>query len=178
VLVQHLLVWDNSEETMKSKLVAFAAFITVMAVLGSFYAKPLLAQVRAALVANIDEPARSPFQVTFNGSCPADSCFLVANPVPPNKRLHITHINAFTTVPFQAQLERVPAAGVSDALAFLPSSPTLGGYVIDANVDLYLDSGEALETFFRPFALAPLFHTATGYLIDCGAAACATIVRH
>jgi len=112
---------------MKSKLVAFAAFITVMAVLGSFYAKPLLAQVRAALVANIDEPARSPFQVTFNGSCPADSCFLVANPVPPNKRLHITHINAFTTVPFQAQLERVPAAGVSDALAFLPSPRRLEG---------------------------------------------------
>jgi hypothetical protein len=47
---------------MKNKLLTLAGALAVIAVLGHFYAKPLLAQVRAALVQDVDQPARAPFQ--------------------------------------------------------------------------------------------------------------------
>ena len=43
---------------MKNKLLTLAGGLALVGVLGHFYAKPLLAQVRAALVQNVDEPAR------------------------------------------------------------------------------------------------------------------------
>ena len=49
---------------MKNRLLTFAGALALLAVLGKFYAPPLMAQVRAALVQNVDEPARAPFQVT------------------------------------------------------------------------------------------------------------------
>lgn len=50
---------------MKNKLLSTAGALALVGALGHFYAKPLLAQVRAALVQNVDEPARHVW--TFNG---------------------------------------------------------------------------------------------------------------
>jgi hypothetical protein len=49
---------------MKNKLITFAGALALLGVLGKFYAPPLMAQVRAALVQDVDQPARAPFQVT------------------------------------------------------------------------------------------------------------------
>jgi len=49
---------------MKNKLLTLAGALALLAVLGKFYAPPVLAQVRAALVQDVDQPARAPFQVT------------------------------------------------------------------------------------------------------------------
>jgi hypothetical protein len=49
---------------MKNKLLTFAGVLALVGVLGKFYAPPLLAQARAALVQDVDQPARAPFQVT------------------------------------------------------------------------------------------------------------------
>lgn len=49
---------------MKNKLLTFAGALALLGVLGKFYAPPLMAQVRAALVQDVDQPARAPFQVT------------------------------------------------------------------------------------------------------------------
>jgi hypothetical protein len=49
---------------MKNKLLTLAGALALMAVLGRFYAKPVMAQVRAALVQDVDQPARAPFQAT------------------------------------------------------------------------------------------------------------------
>ena len=49
---------------MKNNLWTLAGALALLAMLGHFYAKPLLAQVRAALVQNIDEPGRHPYQAT------------------------------------------------------------------------------------------------------------------
>jgi hypothetical protein len=47
---------------MRNKLLTLAAVLALVAVLGMFYSKPLLAQVRAVLVATVDTPARVPYQ--------------------------------------------------------------------------------------------------------------------
>ena len=49
---------------MKNKLLTMAAALVLIAVVGKFYAQPVMAQVRAALVQDVDQPARAPFQVT------------------------------------------------------------------------------------------------------------------
>ena len=46
---------------MKNRLLASAGCLAVLLVVGKIYEKPLLAQVRAALVQSIDEPGRNPF---------------------------------------------------------------------------------------------------------------------
>jgi len=50
---------------MKNKLLTLAGALALLAVLGHYYAKPLLAQVRAALVQNVDEPGRNPIPLGF-----------------------------------------------------------------------------------------------------------------
>jgi hypothetical protein len=81
---------------MKNKLLTFAGALALLATLGHFYAKPLLAQVRAALVQNVDDPGRIPYQGVR-------ACFFQSNnfctvnfpPVPAGKRLVITHVSGF-----------------------------------------------------------------------------------
>lgn len=47
---------------MKNRLLTLAGALALLAVLGKFYAQPVMAQVRAALVQDVDQPARAPFQ--------------------------------------------------------------------------------------------------------------------
>jgi hypothetical protein len=49
---------------MKNRLLTFVGALALLAVFGKFYAPPLMAQVRAAMVQDVDQPARAPFQVT------------------------------------------------------------------------------------------------------------------
>jgi hypothetical protein len=47
---------------MRNKLLTLAAMLALLAVLGEFFARPVIAQVRAALVQDVDNPARHVFQ--------------------------------------------------------------------------------------------------------------------
>src|SRR5258706_15121720 len=82
---------------MKNRILTLAGILALVAVLGKFYAVPAIAQaVRAAVVKNIDEPGRSPFQqeAFFSGSCPnITACSVNYAPVPANKRLVITNVS-------------------------------------------------------------------------------------
>ena len=60
---------------MKNKLMTLAGGLALAGLLGHFYAKPLLAQVRAALVQNVDEPARHVW--TFAGYCAFSNTYTV-----------------------------------------------------------------------------------------------------
>lgn len=51
---------------MKNRRMQIAAAFALLAVLGKFYAEPLRAQIRAALVQNVDEPGRHPFALRKN----------------------------------------------------------------------------------------------------------------
>jgi len=76
---------------MKNRLLTFAGALALLAVLGKFYAPPLMAQVRAALVQDVDQPARAPFQVTV----PININNFTFTPVsiPAGKRLVIDYIS-------------------------------------------------------------------------------------
>jgi hypothetical protein len=73
----------------------FAGALALLAVIGKYYATPLLAQARAALVKNIDEKGRIAYEAD-------SSCFVTAPgvctasfpPVPPGKNLVIEYISA------------------------------------------------------------------------------------
>jgi hypothetical protein len=62
---------------MKNKLLTFAGALALLAVLGHFYAKPLLAQVRAALVQNVDEPGRNPIPLGYQAVTSSGANFSV-----------------------------------------------------------------------------------------------------
>jgi hypothetical protein len=84
---------------MKNKLLTLAGGLALLAVLGKFYVPPLLAQARAALVQDIDQPARAPFQVTV----PVNVNNFIFTPVsiPAGQRLVIDYISlsgAATTI--------------------------------------------------------------------------------
>jgi hypothetical protein len=79
---------------MKNKLFTLAGALTLFAVLGHFYAKPLLAQVRAALVKNLDERGRNPY--TGRSNCvpiQGGGCEIVFPPVPAGMRLVVEHVD-------------------------------------------------------------------------------------
>jgi hypothetical protein len=84
---------------MKNRLLTFAGALTVLALLGHFYAKPLLAQVRAALVENVDEPGRNPYQETIFATCTGSQfCNQGFSMVPAGKRLVLTNISGYVDV--------------------------------------------------------------------------------
>ena len=51
---------------MRQKLLTIAGVLALLAVLGKYYAQPVLAQVRAALVQDVENPAH--FPVRFSGN--------------------------------------------------------------------------------------------------------------
>ncbi len=76
---------------MKNRLLTFAGALALLAVLGKFYAPPLMAQVKAAMVQDVDQPARQPFQVTV----PININNFTYTPVtiPSGKRLVVDYIS-------------------------------------------------------------------------------------
>jgi hypothetical protein len=75
---------------MKNRLLTFAGALALLAVLGKFYAPPLMAQVKAAMVQDVDQPARQPFQATV----PININNFTYTPVtiPTGKRLVVDYI--------------------------------------------------------------------------------------
>jgi hypothetical protein len=82
-----------------------AAGVAALTLVGSFSAKPLLAQIKAVFIQNVDEPGRIPYQsyaVFAQGSpgcsgpgcfsCSGTFCALSFTPVPNNKRLVVTSV--------------------------------------------------------------------------------------
>ena len=72
---------------MKKKVFLAAGGLTLVTALGHFGAKPLMAQIRAALVKNIDERGRSPYTVMSPCTVGETSeCTASFPQVPANKR--------------------------------------------------------------------------------------------
>jgi hypothetical protein len=153
---------------MKNKLLTFAGALAVMAVLGHFYAKPLLAQVRAALVEDVDQPARNFVQVLQTPiAVPAFTTtgVIVSAPfyvVPANKRLTVdtlTIFNFFGTnaVPVEADVDvtsgsactggvvggssRAAILSVTDHGTDAAGQPHIWG---SASLPFYADQGQCL----------------------------------
>jgi hypothetical protein len=72
-----------------------AGFAMLVMTVGAFTAGHAIAQaVRAALVSNVDEPGRVPYQFGRDFlDCNPGNCLVQFPPVPPGKRLVITNIS-------------------------------------------------------------------------------------
>jgi hypothetical protein len=158
---------------MKNRLLTMAGGLAMLAILGHFYAKPLLAQVRAALVSSIDEPGRIPYTVALPFSLNAGSMSAATAPtIPSNKRLVITFVSG---------LLGGTGAGLTpiDVLEFSAGQNHRGVVLIhdglvSQSTQIYFNAGEtpvAASSFNTPNGILVV----SGYLLDCTAAACAAL---
>jgi hypothetical protein len=69
----------------------FAGALALLAVLGKFYAKPLMADVKSALVQDVDNPGRNPFQATVTVN--VNNFTYTPVPIPAGKRLVVDYIS-------------------------------------------------------------------------------------
>jgi hypothetical protein len=175
---------------MKNKLLTLAAGLALIAMAGKFFAVPLLAQVRAALVQNVDDPGRIAYQSTAfgtnsEGTCSGNVCVFLWPPVPANHRLvaqHIQAANPLTSLSPAPGFQVFLAGGTSAGTSFY--APSLGVQsIFDQPTLAYYDAGSvpqadvftSVGALFDPTASARL--TLTGYLLDCSAAPCAPIAH-
>ncbi len=158
---------------MKNRLLTLAGTLALIAVLGKFYATPLMAQVRAALVQDVDQPARAPFQVTVPINI---NNFTFTNvPIPAGHRLVIDMISMSGAAQTAGQdlqpivLFSNTVAG-SNSTIYMPgiqSSTVPGQYYSNQPVTMYSDS-LSLAPAYAGFT--PTFFsfnvTITGHLIS------------
>ncbi len=159
---------------MKNRLFALAGGLALFAVLGHFYAKPLLAQVRAALVKNIDERGRNPYiQNVTCYSASANTCTVFLPAVPAGMRLVVEHLNVSMDTP--TALISVDISGNGTIMfPFMQkmSSDSAGNSIYVANQPFlsYYEAGQTPEVSM--FAAAGGFTfvsgnvTFTGYLVN------------
>jgi hypothetical protein len=160
--------------------IAIAAAFAALAALAHFTAKPLLAQVKAALIQNVDEPGRNPFSEEFDLSptlpgCTLDYCDLPGTlVVPAGKRLVITNITgqAVTSNGLGANVELITRP--SGATLWLPATIAFQGgstYVINLNLQLqsYYEAGQKIELFLSTsgtFVDVGTSVTVSGYYVN------------
>ena len=160
---------------MKNRVLAAVTVLAFCMVVGHFGAKPLLAQIRAALVKNVDEPGRIPYQ--SNAICEFtihNDCNAPLTPVPAGKRLVLQHASVLR------QCIAPPCIGsyvairshdhsLSTGPAAYVSSPRLTNSftALDQDIRLYLEAGD-IPTLEMGFSEGESFasFTITGYLID------------
>jgi hypothetical protein len=161
---------------MKNRLLTFAGALALLAVLGRFYAVPVLAQVRAALVKNIDERGRTPYGQTAScftaGStvCPA-----IFPAVPANKRLVIEHVNGYVGVGTPGSLLSLAALQGNNLLVHYIFFQVQGSdqfnntiYIANQPTLAYFEAGQTPNFFVGIKPSAVIFDqlTITGYLVD------------
>ena len=132
---------------MKNKLLTLAAALVLLAVVGKFYAKPVLAQVRAALTQDVDQPARAPFQASITVSI--NNFTSTSVPIPAGKRLVIDYISlngaAQTSGSYVQPIVLVSSSvagnpAVSYYFGPNPSTTTPGQYYASYQTTIYADS--------------------------------------
>ena len=161
---------------MKNRLLQIAGMLALMAVLGKFYASPLIAQVRAAIVQDRDSVARNFYQEV-------ESCFNVTNPcvipfatVPAGKRLIVKQVSALVTLPAPGTLADLELRGAngSGVFQFIPivAAPgNFGGqfqYTAHAEVLASYDAGQtpSVDAFVASTAPFTTLASISGYMID------------
>lgn len=129
---------------MKTRLLQLAGGLALLAVLGKFYAVPLIAQVRAAVVKNIDEKGRIPYQETQNGTCQVGSnrfCTVNFSAIPAGKRLVLEHVSALVNVFSPGVTAQRAVLTVNAPGNYLPMQSDAYGATLNAQVLLYEDAG-------------------------------------
>jgi hypothetical protein len=158
--------------------ILMAAGLAALSVVGTFTAKPLLSQIKAALVQNVNEPGLNPYQfyVSFKqgftfpqgtGTCLGAQCNFTLPAVPGGKRLVITNItgNVYVDTP-----------GIIQPLVLFGSGVTLEiPAVLQAGTYLPINSNQAsnmlgfnapILTYFDPGTAPMIAIIANGLISD------------
>jgi hypothetical protein len=159
---------------MKNRLLTLAGALALAAVVGKFYAVPAIAQVRAAVVKNLDEKGRNPYYQTQNCfSSSTNQCTVAFPVVPPNKRLVVEFIASSVDTPTALQTVEFAANG-----NFIPILHTQQGndssgnkiYVANQPMLYYYEPGQvpylAMSAATAGFEFMSGQVTLTGYLVD------------
>jgi len=104
---------------------------------------------RAALMQNVDEPARAPYQQTiiFNqgpSTCTQFVCTVTFPAVPAGKRLEVTYVSALFGAPGgSATISVAPGSGSLGVYLPLPQTYGFGTYVGGAPITLFVEAGNS-----------------------------------
>jgi hypothetical protein len=145
------------------------AGVAAMTVAGAFSAKPLLAQIKAAFVENVDEPGRNPFHVVkyFAPNLPSPGvqcnsnniCSASYGVVPSGKRLVVTNVSGlvFTATPGVVAYAEIYDGTSDDPLSFtymptvLQTGTVSGSNMIGLNATIlaYFNPGDQPTIVFQ-----------------------------
>jgi hypothetical protein len=163
---------------MRSKLLTLAGGLTLLSVLGKFYAVPAIAQaVHAALVQYRDSPPRQPFTVrsTITPSLIEKITPITFPTVPAGKRLIVTSVTGTVNIVLPSAEMCVMAMTTSNghesyqALTLTSDFAAQGVNTYSGTTALHLpldpgDTGTVGFTSVQPFKSATVIFT--GYMID------------
>jgi hypothetical protein len=162
---------------VKNKLMSLGGALALLAILGHYFAKPLMAQVRAALVQNVDEPARNPFLIRLSGSSPGGN-FIDVPPftVPAGKRYVVEHYSAFCSVGSGGFLQAIQVStdlptstpGIFNSgqayaagLFYAPAA-----WVASGDARMYAEQNSPIELEASGGSLASCIFTVFGYSVN------------
>ena len=160
---------------MRNRLWTLAGALALLAVLGKFYAKPLIAQVKAAIVQDRDSKARNIYQAVNNCYNITSPCQVAFGAVPAGKRLIIEQVSAIVTLPPVAgnSLAGVELRG-GNVFQFLPLVAAPGNfsgqvqYSTNQTVLASYDAGQVpeVDTFVASGSTFTTVASISGYMID------------
>ena len=152
-----------------------AGFAVLATVVGVFSAGPAIAQLaKAALVKNVDEKGRVPWQLTLTtNSCPFPGCFITFPAVPAGKRLVIEYGSGLvqqtsSTLSLPAFVLLNEGAFPQARLGpFVPNVSPQSAWILSATLLYYVEEGRSpqiLSSSATPVSYVEA--TISGYLID------------
>jgi hypothetical protein len=163
---------------MKNKLLITAIFVFTLAIVLHHFEKPVMAQVRAALVQNIDEPGRSPFILQIGcDSSGGNACYGTSSTaVPANKRFVVQYVSGNLDIFGSGTFDTgtVSSNAVTGSTLYLDPHFVVNAfgfstYTINMPVTAYFEAGQtpSIEIIGTFTAQSPsAIVTLTGYLID------------
>jgi hypothetical protein len=173
---------------LRNYVLMAAGFAVLVMVVGVFSAGPAIAQaVRAALVSNVDDPGRIPYQVL--GSClfsGTSFCHYTFPTVPARMRLVITQVSGHVqeNLPGGTFIAPVLSGGRGNITITIPvvfegSTSGLNFFTFNQVDTMFVDAGQSpnVDCFLGaiPSQASGVEFTLTGYMLDCSTGPCAAI---
>ena len=169
---------------MRNRLLTFAGVLAILAVIGKFYAVPLYAQVKAALVQDRDSQGRNAYynllsNANSQGGACHNTCWVDFPAVPTGKRLIVQQVSVFAQytsagapAPAAIELRAVTAnVNISESVPFSPVLNNYGAetwYFARMPVHTYYDAGQTprVVTYSPSGAAYNMTTSISGYMID------------
>lgn len=160
---------------MKKRILTVAGGLALLAVTAHFFAKPMMAAVRAALVENVDERGRNPYIQSL--SCyqlNSNVCNAFFPPVPAGMRLVVEHINLSLDSPTKFSHADLSGNGMIIENPFLQlQGPDPAGnniYIGNEPMLIYYEAGQTpilqMNSATGSFEFMSGTVTLTGYLVN------------